>query len=140
MPVHYNAATQNARMTATLAQIDAGGPTDYAVLEIGTAGMAATLVEIELGKPSFSVSNAAGGPPVTTAAHLALLGVPLSDDVPGTATAATAAAARIVDHTGAVIVTGLTVGLTGADINLNSTALSPGQTVTITQGTITHAA
>jgi hypothetical protein len=126
-------------MTATLNQIDAGGPTDYAVLEIGTAGMALTLCEIELEKPSFSVSNAAGGPPVTTAAHLALLGVPLSDDVPGASPGGTAAVGRIVDHTGAVIVAGLTVGTSGADINLNSTTLSPGQTVTITQGTITHA-
>ena len=38
------------------------------------------------------------------------------------------------------MITGLTVSTTGADINLDSVSITTGQTVTITTGTITHAA
>jgi len=138
MPVHYNGATQNSRMTATLAQIDASAT--EATLEIGTGPAPAfgtLIVALELDKPSFAVVNAVGTP-VTAAAHLNLLGTPISDDVPA-GPGGTAAMARIKDGAGVVIVDGLTVGTTGSDINLNSVSLSGGQTVTITQGTITHA-
>jgi hypothetical protein len=37
------------------------------------------------------------------------------------------------------VVTGLTVGTSGSDINLNSVSITNGQTVTLTSGTITHA-
>jgi hypothetical protein len=36
-------------------------------------------------------------------------------------------------------VTGLTVGTSGSDINLNSTSITSGGTVTISSATITHA-
>jgi hypothetical protein len=127
MAVNWNAATQTSRMNASLTIIDANA--SPATLEIGTTGMAATLVTITLGDPSFSV----GGAPPNCA--LTMVGVPKS----GTATGAgTAAAARIKDGGGTAIVTGLTVGTSGQDINLNSTTISIGQTVTITAGTITH--
>jgi hypothetical protein len=49
--------------------------------------------------------------------------------------------ARIKEGGGsATIVNNLTVGTSGSDINLNSTSISSGQTVTLTAGTITHAA
>jgi hypothetical protein len=126
MAVNWNAATQTSRMNASLTIIDANA--SPATLEIGTAAMAATLVTVTLGDPSFSV----GGSPAT----LTMLGVPKS----GTATGAgTAAAARIKDGGGTIILSGLTVGTSASDIILNSTAISVGQTVTITAGTITHA-
>jgi len=67
------------------------------------------------------------------------------DNTPGmTDTAAdasgTAAIARINDSTGAVVVQGLTVGVGSGDIQLNSTTITAGQTVTLTAGTIQHAA
>lgn len=67
---------------------------------------------------------------------LTLSGVPLS--VAASATG-TAAKAELRNNAGAAIVTGLTVGTSGSDINLNSTSISSGQTVTVTSGTITHA-
>jgi hypothetical protein len=125
MAVNYNGPTQTARMNATLAAIDAGAAP--ATLEIGTAAMGSVLVVIPLSDPSFSV----GGTPAT----LTMLGVPKS----GVAGAAgTAAAARIRDGNGTAVINGLTVGVSGADINLNSTVISTGQTVTVSTGTITH--
>lgn len=65
-----------------------------------------------------------------------LQGVPLSDssaDATGTATKA-----EIRNNAAAVIVTGLTVGVSASDIILTSTSITAGQTVTITSGTLTH--
>jgi len=125
MPVNYNGATQTARMNATLGIID--NHASPATLEIGTAGMAAVLVVITLGDPSFSV----GGTP----AVLTMSGAPKSGTATGTGTAALA---RIKDGGGVAIVSGLTVGTSGQDINLNSASITAGQTVTISSGTITH--
>ena len=56
----------------------------------------------------------------------------------GTATAAgTAARASLRDAGDADVATGLTVGTSGADINLNDTALLVGSQVTLNSGTIT---
>ncbi len=128
MAVSYNAPTQTSRLTTTLAAIDANA--SAATLEIGTAGMAATLVSITLGKPSFTV----GGVPPNCA--LTMIGVPKSGTATGTGTAA---AARIKDGGGANVVSGLTVGTSGSDINLNSVSITTGQTITVSAGTITHA-
>ena len=50
----------------------------------------------------------------------------------------TAAEARIKDSDGVIIVSGLTVGTSAADIILDSVSISAGQVVTLTTGTITH--
>jgi hypothetical protein len=122
MTVSYIAALKSTRMQAVIAAIDANAAP--AVLEIGTAAMAATLAAITLGKPSFTE---AGGIITVVGSRS------------GTATTTgTAAAARIKDGGGNIIVSGLTVGTSGADINLNSTAITNGQTVTLSSGTITH--
>jgi hypothetical protein len=75
--------------------------------------------------------------PFTVSGAVATLqGVPLSDtsaDASGTASKA-----EIRNNGGSAIVTGLTVGVSASDINLTSTAVTVGQTVTITSGTITH--
>lgn len=126
MAVVYSTATKNARMTAVRDQIDAGsGP---GVLQIGTTGMATVLAEITLNDPSGTIS----------AAVLTLSGFPKSD-TSANATG-TPAAARIRDSAGNDVITGLTVGLSAADIILDSLTITAGQTVTINSAAITHAA
>lgn len=124
MSVTYTTAVKNARLEAVVTQIGATG-----VLEIGTTAMGTVLATINLGSPAGSAASDV----------LTFSGFPRSDtaaDATGTA-----AAARIRTATGGTdIVTGLTVGLSGSDINLDSTSLTTGQTVTINSMTITHAA
>lgn len=129
MAVTYPNATKVARMTAVRDLIDGGATPGR--LEIGSAAMAAVLATIALS----AVCGTVGGAGVLTFSDF-----PKSDtdaDASGTA-----AAARIVDGDGVVIISGLTVGLTssGADIELDSVTLTAGQTVTVSSGTITHAA
>lgn len=64
-----------------------------------------------------------------------LSGTPLSATATGTGTAALA---EFRNTAGTVIVSGLTVGTSGTDITINATAISIGQSVQITSGTITH--
>lgn len=114
-------------MAAVITAIDAGaGPS---TLEICSAGYAVVLATIALADPSFSESGGV----------ITMAGVPRSDssaDATGTA-----ALARIKDSSGNVVVSGLTVdSLATGDIQLNSIAITVGKPVTITAGTITHAA
>jgi len=126
MAVNYSAAVKAARMQAVLDAIDASAP--VATLEICSAAFAAVLATIPLSDPSFT----------RAADVLTMAGVPKSDT--SADNTGTAAVARIKDGSGGTIVNNLTVGTTGTDIILNSTAITAGQTVTITAGTITHAA
>lgn len=122
MAVTYPTAVKSTRMSAV---VTAAGTT--AVLEIGTTGMASVLATIPLANPIGTVSNG-----------ILTFTMPRSDtaaDATGTA-----AAARIRTATGGTdIVTGLTVALSGADVNLDSLSITAGQTVTINSFTITHA-
>jgi hypothetical protein len=124
MAVTYTTAVKNARLSAVVTQIGSTG-----VLEIGTTGMATVLATIAL---DATAGTASGG-------VLTFSGFPKSDtsaDATGTA-----AAARIRTAPGGTdIVTGLSVGTSGSDINLNSTSIASGQTVTISSASITHAA
>lgn len=92
------------------------------------------------GDGTFDVyaSFTGGGGGVTSGGVLTFSGFPRSDtsaDATGTA-----AAARIRTSSGGTdIITGLTVGTSGADINLDSVSITSGQTVTISSATITHA-
>lgn len=123
MPVTYTTAVKNARLSAVVTQIGSTG-----VLEIGTTGMGTVLATIALDSTAGTVASGV----------LTFSGFPKSDasaDATGTA-----AAARIRTAPGGTdIVTGLSVGTSGSDINLNSTSISAGQTVTINSATITHA-
>lgn len=125
MAVVYSTAVKTARMTAVRDQIDAG--TGAGILQIGTTGMGTVLAEITLADPSGTVSGAV----------LTLSGFPRSD-TSANATG-TAAAARIRDSSGNDIITQLTVGTSGQDINLDNVSINTGQTVTINSATITHA-
>lgn len=123
MAVNYTTAVKNARLDAVVTAIGSAG-----VLEIGTTGMGTVLATIALGNPAGT----------STGGVLTFSGFPRSDtsaDATGTA-----AAARIRTASGGTdIVTGLTVGTSGSDINLDSVSITAGQTVTITSATITHA-
>lgn len=113
-------------MAAVIAAVDAGaGP---GTLEICSAAYAAVLATIALADPSFTESGGV----------ITMAGVPRSDS--SADNTGTAAAARIKDSNGNVIVSGLTVDISTGDIQLNSIAIVAGQAVTITAGTIIHAA
>ena len=125
MAVTYTNAVKCARMNAVTT---AAGAT--AVLEIGTTAMASILATIPLANPIGAGAAGAG--------VLTLTAAGMSDtDADNTGTAA---AARIRTATGGTdIVTGLTVGLSAADIILDSLSITQHQTVTISSATITHA-
>lgn len=125
MALNYSTAVKNARLQAVVDAIGAAGE-----LVIGTAALAGTgtgvLARVPFANPSFTV---AGG--VMTAGAL-----------PRTITAiaaGTAAKAEFRHTDGTVVVSGLTVGTAATDIIINATAVSVGQTVQLTVGTITHA-
>ena len=123
MAVIYAAALRTARMNAVKDAIDAGAAAGY--IEIGTTSMAAILATITLDDPCGSVSG-----------DVLTLAMPQSDT--SADNTGTAAAARIKDSDGNVIVSGLTVGTSGANINLDSVSITAGQTVTLTSATLTH--
>jgi hypothetical protein len=131
MTIAYATATGNARLAATLTAAVSGqsvdGGTTFGLLVIGTAslsGATGVLATITLQKPSYSIASKTA----------TLLGVPLSAVASATGTAALA---ELRDSASNSIVTGLTVATTGANINLGTTSITSGQTVTITSGTIT---
>jgi hypothetical protein len=125
MSVIYSATAKTNRMTAVRDTIDAGAAPG--VLQIGTAGMATVLAEFTLNDPCGTV----------TGSVLTFSGFPKSDTAANAT--GTAAAARIRDSDANDVVTGLTVGTTGADINLDSVSITAGQTVTLNSFTLTHA-
>lgn len=135
MPVAYSATLKTHRMNlvndlvnSKSVQSSTGGGSAGNLI-IGTSALAGggtgVLATIPLQNPAFTESSGV----------LTLAGVPLSATASG---AGTAAKAEIRNNAGVVIVSGLTVGAGSGDINLNSTAISIGQTVTVTSGTITH--
>lgn len=126
MAVNYSTGLKTTRMAAVISAIDAHA--NPATIEICTAAFAAVLVTITLADPSFTESGGV----------ITMAGAPKSGVAANTGTAAVA---RIKEGAGTTtIVNNLSVGTSGSDINLNSTSITSGQTVTITSGTITHAA
>lgn len=125
MAVTYTTAVKNARLDAVKTAIDAGAAAGK--LEIGTASMASTLVTITLNDPSAAAASGA---------VLTLSGFPKTVAAAATGTAA---AARVRDSNNVDIITGLTVGTSGSDINLDSLSITASQNVTINSATITHA-
>lgn len=122
MGVIYAAALRTTRMNDVKTAIDSG---TAGSLEIGTAAMASILATIALSSPCGSVSG-----------DVLTLTMPHSDT--SADNTGTAAAARIKDSAGNVIVSGLTVGLSAANVILDSLSITAGQTVTINSATITH--
>ncbi len=120
MAVTYSAAAKTARMNAIVTAIGASGK-----LEIGTTGMASILATITLDATAGTVSGSV----------LTMSGFPKNV---AAGAAGTAAAARIRTSANADVITGLTVGTSGQDINLDNLNIASGQTVNITGVTITH--
>ena len=124
MPVNYDPALKDTRMNAVLSAIDSNA--SPGTMEIASAGFSTIICVIPLSKPSFAESGAV----------LTMLGAPKSAAAIG---GGTAVLARIKDGAGAVHINNLSVGVSGADINLSNTTITVGQTVTINGGTITAA-
>jgi hypothetical protein len=123
MAINYSTAVANARLDQVSAALEAGsGP---GVLQIGSAAMASVLVEIPLDDPIAAASSRV----------LALLAAPETAEA---IASGTAAAARLVDSDDNVIASGLTVGTSGTDVVLDSTAITSGQNVTVNSAAITH--
>jgi hypothetical protein len=89
------------------------------------SGATGVLATFPLPATAFTVSG-----PVAT-----LQGVPLSAIASATGTATKA---ELRNNAGAVIVSGLTVGIAGTDIILGTASIGTGGTVIVTAGTITH--
>jgi len=125
----YSTTVRNNRMTQILNAIDGGAGAGlwriYDGSRPATCGTATTLLaELTLSDPSGSVASQALTFSAITADAAA--------NASGTATWF-----RVVDSTGTCCVDG-NVGTSGSDLNLNSTAISVGQEVSITSAVITE--
>lgn len=134
MAVTYSATVKDDRMQQVIDRTQgktpaaATGSASAGSLVIGTSalsGATGVLATLALTTTAFTLSGGV----------LTLHGVPLS--VAASATG-TAAKAEVRNNAGTVIISGLTVGTSGADINLNTVAIVSTQTVAVTAGTITH--
>lgn len=125
MAVIYAAALRTARMNAVVAAIDAGSGAGK--LKIGTAGMGSVLATLILADPCGTVSGD-------------VLTFDFDPDISDSSAdnSGTAAAAVITDSDDNVIVSGLTVGTSAANVILDNLSINAGQTVTIVSGTLTH--
>lgn len=134
MTVNYQNTVRTNRLRVVADAIDSksfvvgSGIGAAGTLVIGTSllsGVTGVLATIPLQNPGATISGNT----------LTIAGVPLSADATATGTAAKA---ELRSSTGTAIVTGLTVGTSGADIIISNTAITLGQTVQINSGTITH--
>src|SRR4051812_24187082 len=135
MAVNYSTTLKGNRMQLVLdltnsktvtASTGAGSTGQLVIGTASLSGATGVLATIVLPNPAFSLSGAV----------LTVLGVPLSIAASGSGTAALA---EIRNNAGTTIASGLTVGTSGSDVNLTSTAITAGQTVTITSvSTLTH--
>jgi len=117
-----SAALRDDIATAILNEIDTGAGT--AMLEIGTAGMASILAQVPFAVPSGTVASGV------------LTFTMPQTDASANATG-TAAEARIVNRNGDTVISGLSVGVSGADVNLATVSISAGVSVTINSASIT---
>ncbi|MCG7945853.1 MAG: hypothetical protein N0C84_05845 [Candidatus Thiodiazotropha taylori] len=126
-------ASQQAAMDAVVDLIDGGASAGTIQIRSGTqpadANSAATgtlLATLTFSDPAFGATNTSG---VATASAI-------TDDTSADATG-TAAWARVLDSNSNVIFD-CDVGTSGATINLNTTSITAGGTVSITSFTMTH--
>jgi hypothetical protein len=120
MPVSLNETLRNTRADAITTFAGNG-----AKLRVYSAAYATQLLELTCGTP-FAAAASGGVLTLTVSGSTA-------------SAAGTAAIARIYKSDGTtVVVEGLTVGLSGANINLTSVSLSAGDAVSVTSATITE--
>ena len=123
MAVDYRTTLKTTRMNAVVTDIDSGAGAGF--IEICSAAYASVLATIALSDPCGTVTT-----------DTLTFTMPHSDT--SADNTGTAAVARIKESAGTVIVNNLTVGTSGANINLNSLAITSGGTVTLTSGTLVH--
>jgi hypothetical protein len=126
MSVIYDTTLKNTRMTAVVTAIDNGGAGS---LLFGTSSGFAGANLLATIAFSATCGTVSGG-------VLTFSGTPLVDA--SAANTGTAAEAEVEDGVGHVVISGLTVATSAADIVLSSTSIVSGQSVTITAATITH--
>jgi hypothetical protein len=119
MAVTYNAAVKTSRMTATRDYFANG------TLEIMTAADA-VLATFGLDTDGGDISGS-----VWT--------LIFDNSTVAASGTGTAAKAQVKTSGGSAHLTGLTVGTSGSDINLDSVSITSGQNVTLSSATITHA-
>ena len=122
----YAADLKTDRMDAVVLQIDNAAGAGY--IEIGTTGMAILLATIP-----FDVTCG-----TVTTDTLTFSSFPKEDA--SADNSGTAAEARIRDGDASDVITGLTVGLSSADIILDSLDITAGQTVKLNSASIQHGA
>lgn len=113
---------RNAATDGIVDQVDVGGGTATLVFQNSSDS---TLATINLPNPAFGASS-------TGAASL--LGVPLSTTV---SSAGTASKAKLVTRGAVDLVTAITVGTSGSEINFSSVTWGSGDTIQITSLTAT---
>ena len=123
MAVDYRTTLKTTRMTAVRDDIDSGAGAGF--IEICSASYAAVLATITLADPCGTVTT-----------DTLTFTMPQSDS--SADNTGTAAVARIKESGGTTVVNNLTVGTSGANINLNSLSITSGGTVTLTSGTLVH--
>lgn len=134
MSVVYSSTLKDNRMQLVADLI--AGKTQASSTGTATAGTLAIGTSALSGSTGLLVTFTLGTTPGTVSAGvLTISGTPLTVTASGTGTAAKA---ELRDNAGNVIVSGLTVGTSSADIIINATAISSGQSVTLSSGTITH--
>lgn len=137
MAVNYNAAVKTQRMQdvadaiASKTYAAATGTATTGTLVIGTSSLSGATGVLA----TFTITTA-----VTSGVSGSTLTIPLAASSVTASDTGTAAKAEIRNNAGTVVVGGLTVGTSGADVNLNATSIASGQTVTISSATLTHAA
>ena len=124
MAVIYASSVRTSRMNAVETALDAGS--GAAVLEIGDSGFATTLVSFTLSDPAGTVSGdvlSGAGLPISTTASAS----------------GTAAEARLKDSSGNIVVSGLTVGTSSANVIISpSTSITSGQSCSLDTFALTH--
>lgn len=134
MAVTYSSTVKTSRLTRTQELIHsktaaaATGSALDAQLVIGTSalsGATGVLATVTLPNAGITVSGS-------------VLTLVASTQSATASATGTAALAEIRNNAGTTIVSGLTVGTSGTDVTINSTAISSGQTVNVTAATITH--
>lgn len=121
MAVNYSTAVKNARMAAVQAAIEADA--GVGALQILTSGDV-LLVSFPLEdsqSPSDGVLN--------------LIDAPVTANAVATGTAAKA---QITDNSGDVVASGLTVGTSGSNVNLDNLSIVSGQEARLDSAALTH--
>ena len=126
MSVTYNTALKNTRMTAVVTAIDNGGAGSLLFGDVSGFSGIHLLATIAFSATCGTVSGGV----------LTFSNTPLVDASAGNT--GTATQAEVEDGVGHVVISGLTVGTSASDINLSSTSIVAGQSVTLTSASITH--